>query len=80
MRLRKSDIVYITGVIGGISGFTYSVSEPVLISPEYDLLILFASIILLWTGVGLESIEENFGSVRQWLKAIFNPAEYTNED
>jgi hypothetical protein len=55
-----STIVYLLGVLGGISGLIATMRGFDIVGHEISLFVLFTSIALLWVGFVIESIEENY--------------------
>lgn len=58
-----STLAYIIGVFGGLGGVVATMGDMMAVKPVTGLLILFASIALLWIGLILESVEESSSSI-----------------
>jgi len=54
-----STFAYILGVLGGFGGLL-SMMESLMLSAEIGILLLVASIAVLWAGVLIESVEESY--------------------
>jgi len=55
-----SSLAYLIGVLGGIGGLIATMRDIAVVDQSIGLLILLASIALLWATVLLESIEESY--------------------